>query len=240
MKTFEPTGKPTDKSDCSDMENRIIMTGDGSHSVYNPKLKESYHSFHGAIQESEHVFIDCGLNYLHGKMPAMYVLEIGFGTGLNALLGAVWSHKTKTPMLYDTIEAFPLDTSITDQLNYAELIDYDKVKDWLGHLHYAEWQYTHSIHDHFLFCKMRRDFQRCGLHTELYNIIFFDAFAPNKQPEMWSAEVLEKVVKAMSKGGIFLTYSVQGQLRRNLKMLGLKVDILPGPPGKKEMLRAVK
>lgn len=201
---------------------KVITTSDGSHSLLNEELDETYHSRHGAVQESMHVFIKNGLEYFPGN--DVNIFEVGFGTGLNALLSAQSSKNVN----YTSIEAFPLEESVYSQLNYEP-------RDLLISLHANPKLET-------------RNFKLNRLHTTLqliqvepvYDIIFFDAFAPSKQPEMWELPMIEKVCNALTRGGLFVTYCAKGQLKRDLKSLGMEVETLPGPPGKKEMVRGTK
>ncbi len=215
---------------------KIIVTGDGSHSLLNEALDETYHSRHGAVQESMHVFIEQGFNYLREKQKPelLSILEVGFGTGLNALLTLTESIKSGLKTSYTSLETYPLDTDVWMTLNYPD--PYNLYK----RLHQAEWQKWAEIHLDFNLLKIEKPLQLVELAPAQFDLIYFDAFAPNKQPEMWELPVLEKAVKALASGGIFVTYCAKGQLKRDLKALGLIVESLPGPPGKREMVRALK
>lgn len=217
---------------------KIITTSDGSHSLLNEELNETYHSVHGAIQESAHVFIKNGLDYfIHKAKPSsISILEIGFGTGLNALLTLQYSLKTSIPIQYTTLEAFPLSEKIWAALNYADTIC---SKEHFMNLHRSFWEKEQTILPGFQLLKIRTMLQQAELQPTYFDIIYFDAFAPNKQPELWSFPILQKVVHAMKKEAVFVTYCAKGQLKRDLKALGLKVETLPGPPGKMEMVRAI-
>ncbi len=220
---------------------KLIITEDGSHSLYNKSLNETYHSFHGAIQESQHVFIKSGLEYnkIH-RNTEIKIFEVGFGTGLNALLTAIWCHESKVRVKYDSIEAYPLSQELTEQLNHAQLLTFDLASVWYNQLHKSDWNQRLELHDNFIYKKILNRLQDHKSNLEYYDIIFFDAFAPSKQPEMWSLDTLTLIAKSMNTGGVFVTYCAQGQLKRNLKSMGLKVETLDGPPGKKEMVRAIK
>jgi tRNA U34 5-methylaminomethyl-2-thiouridine-forming methyltransferase MnmC len=220
---------------------RIITTEDGSHSLYNKELNETYHSFHGAVQESKHVFIKSALEYLLGKgLTEISVFEVGFGTGLNALLTADWAHTNETYVDYDSIEAFPVSHKQAAELNYVSLIKGENIKDWFSTLHQKPWDEQHKINNFFTCRKIHNSLKEYALPRDRYDAIFFDAFAPNKQSEMWELDILTKIYRSMRGDGVFVTYCAQGQLKRNLRSLGLKVETLQGPPGKKEMVRAVK
>ena len=220
---------------------KIITTEDGSHSLYNKILNETYHSFHGAIQESKHVFIKSGLDYLLEKgKTEINVFEVGFGTGLNALLTAEWAEKNEIYISYDSIEAFPVSKEYTSQLNYTSVIKGENIQSWFDSLHDIPWDEQHKINNFFSFKKINGLMKEYPLPRDKYDVIFFDAFAPNKQPEMWELDILSKIYQSMMPGGAFVTYCAQGQLKRNLKSLNMEVETLTGPPGKKEMVRAIK
>ena len=218
------------------MEVKRILTEDGSDTLYVPGLDETYHSTHGAIQESTHVFIKNGLEYYQGEHHAskLRILEFGFGTGLNALLTLLNSQGTA--ISYHSLEKYPVDLSSASQLNYGALLaDPDAFKEIIS----SSWNKWVPISDNFRLFKQEIDFLDFE-PEETFDIIYFDAFAPSKQPELWSIDILEKCYRALAPQGIFVTYSAKGQLRRDLQELGFKVERLPGPPGKFEMLRATK
>ncbi|MTI41782.1 tRNA (5-methylaminomethyl-2-thiouridine)(34)-methyltransferase MnmD [Fulvivirga lutimaris] len=219
---------------------KIIFTEDGSHSLYNAKLNETYHSFHGAIQESRHVFVKNGLDYHNGVKENVNVFELGFGTGLNALLAAEWALQNEVYITYDTIEAYPISEKQVSMLNYTSLIKGNNIQEWFDTLHKIPWNELHKVSNFFSFKKVHDSITQHTLPLEKYDVIFFDAFAPNKQSEMWEMDILTKIYDSMRPEGAFVTYCAQGQLKRNLKSLNLDVQTLPGPPGKKEMVRAVK
>jgi len=216
----------------------IITTSDGSHSLLNTRLNETYHSHHGAVQESLHVFINHGLKYLHArKLPVIRVLEIGFGTGLNALLTLNEALSGPGRIEYTTIEAFPLAEEIWRKLNYPSSSEQAA---WFESLHGAVWNEEVNVHSNFTLQKLSTTLELVAIAEAFYDLIYFDAFAPNKQPEMWHIELLGKVARGMTSGAVFVTYCAKGQLKRDLKSLNLDVQTLPGPPGKKEMVRALK
>jgi tRNA U34 5-methylaminomethyl-2-thiouridine-forming methyltransferase MnmC len=217
----------------------ISTTKDGSHSLLNRELNETYHSVHGALQESVHVFIKNGFDFLaeRSRSENISILEIGFGTGLNALLTLQRAHETKIPVQYTSLEAYPLAASIWQKLNYGESLG---MTDDFARLHEAEWNAPAMIASHFRLHKRHTTLQQEELPSSVFDLIFYDAFAPGKQPEMWELPVLAKVATAMKPSAVFVTYCAKGQLKRDLKSLGLQVETLAGPPGKKEMVRAVK
>lgn len=218
---------------------KIITTSDGSHSLFNEELNETYHSIHGAIQESVHVFIQSGLTYFIEKFNPknVSILEIGFGTGLNALLTIQAAQQSSSSFQYKTLEAFPLEEEVWSQLNYGDTLN---SKENFDSLHRVSWEEQHDITPNFLFQKHHIKLQDVVLKPSSFDIIFFDAFAPNKQPELWEIVTLKKVTDTLRTNGVFVTYCAKGQLKRDLKSAGLTVETIPGPPGKKEMVRAVK
>ncbi|WP_192347725.1 tRNA (5-methylaminomethyl-2-thiouridine)(34)-methyltransferase MnmD [Algoriphagus sp. Y33] len=221
---------------------KIITTEDGSHSLYNEALKETYHSFHGAFKESIHVFMLYGLDSWAINNPnkkPLRIFEVGFGTGLNAWLTLVWAEQNQIPVLYHSIEPFPLTEDLYSQLNYGDMDDaIFHYKPYLQRLHKADWNKGIIMSEYFNMKKEKTTLQDVVLYPT--DVIFYDAFAPSKQPEMWQKDVLAKVCSSLNPGGIFTTYCATGQLKRDLKELGLEVETLPGPPGKKEMTRGWK
>lgn len=217
----------------------IITTKDGSHSLLNEILNETYHSTHGALRESRYVFIDQGLRYFQSGSDrrAVNILEVGFGTGLNALLVLEYARLNQVQVRYHTLEAFPLDENTWMQLNYGSEL---KMQDEFAKLHQIPWNTSHALMPEFTLLKQRVTLQDVVLPTNAYDIVFFDAFAPSKQPEMWEPPMLSKINDCLSANSVFVTYCAKGQLKRDLKALGLVVETLPGPPGKKEMVRATK
>ena len=211
----------------------LITTGDGSHSLFLPELGETYHSRHGAIQESQHVFINHGLRYWLEKNQNsnIVVFEVGFGTGLNAWLTIQVARQERLHVTYLSIEAYPIQREVWSQLNYAPQDDAFKL------LHEAPWNTSVTIDEYFTLHKIHGKLEAQSMPTGV-DVVFYDAFAPSKQPEMWSFPILEKVCAAMSATGVFVTYCAKGQLKRDLRALGLSLDTLQGPPGKKEMVRA--
>lgn len=218
------------------MKNQLIKTNDGSHSLYVPELDEIYHSTNGAIQESKHVFIDAGLKQINKKEIAIF--EAGFGTGLNALLSLQYAIENNIEVHYYTIEKYPVDISLAKSLNYHQYID-PSVYAFFIAMHETSWEKTHKIHGQFNLTKHEADL----VHFEpnfSFDLVYFDAFAPDKQPELWENEVFQRFFQSMHPGGILTTYSVKGAVKRNLKTAGFRVEKIPGPPGKREMLRATK
>ncbi|MBX2964544.1 MAG: tRNA (5-methylaminomethyl-2-thiouridine)(34)-methyltransferase MnmD [Cyclobacteriaceae bacterium] len=216
----------------------IISTKDGSHTLRNSELNETYHSIHGAVQESLHVFIKNGFDFFQETFPKqLSILEIGFGTGLNAWLTATRAIGLPVQIQYTTLESFPLEETIWSKLNYAAN---EQGIELFTKLHQAGWSKSVSVTPEFTLFKIHNTLQQVSLHPSAFDLVYFDAFAPEKQPEMWALPVLEKVISSMKPGAILVTYCAKGQLKRDLKSLGLTVEALPGPPGKREMIRAKK
>ena len=214
-----------------------MITADGSNSIFIAEMNESYHSMHGAIQEADHVFISNGL--AHVESEKVRVFELGFGTGLNAILSLDYGLKSGKQIQYDAIDAYPVENKVIEQLNYTSLIEGD-YKSEFDRMHYSEWDENIEIMKHFKLRKIHYRIQDHKFRKERYNIIYFDAFGPKAQPDMWLPEVLNKMYEALTKGGMLLTYCAQGQFRLNLRSIGFKVEILKGPPGKREMTRAIR
>jgi tRNA U34 5-methylaminomethyl-2-thiouridine-forming methyltransferase MnmC len=214
----------------------LIVTKDGSHSLLHEQLNETYHSIHGAVQESMYVFIEQGLREFARQNPStIRVFEVGFGTGLNALLAYEYSQSSGIPLVYHTLEAYPLPREVWSQLNYG---DSRGMRDSFETLHNAPWNEIYGMSENFSLYKILRKLGETALKAGSFDVVFFDAFAPSKQPDMWTMDVLAKVCEAIAPGGIFVTYCAKGQLKRDLRALGMDVETLPGPPGKKEMVRA--
>ena len=218
---------------------KIITTHDGSHSLLNSELNETYHSVHGARQESMHVFIKHGLDFViqqQHKNPVK-ILEVGFGTGLNALLTAHHAQTHAVKIEYTCPETYPVNESIWQQLNYPQGEVESKI---FYNLHHASWnEWTEPVPD-FMLNKINTTLQLASLGHRYFDLVYFDAFAPNKQPEMWALPMLQKTIESLVSNGVFVTYCAKGQLKRDLLSLGTSVETLQGPPGKREMTRAVK
>ncbi|MBL6444965.1 tRNA (5-methylaminomethyl-2-thiouridine)(34)-methyltransferase MnmD [Fulvivirga sp. 29W222] len=220
---------------------KLITTDDGSHSLYVPNLNETYHSFHGAVQESRHVFIEMGLAHQKSRgLKNIKIFEVGLGTGLNALLTAEFAEKHQIPVHFTSIEAFPVDFELIKQLNYTSYLDLPKAKSWFEKIHTSQWNEDIVISPFFTLNKIQTKLEDYVAQGSTFDIIYFDAFAPNKQAELWDITILSDISNSMKHGGIFVTYCAKGQLKRDLQSLHLNVETLPGPPGKKEMVRASK
>lgn len=221
------------------MERKIILTKDGSHSISIPEMNVTYHSVHGAIQESMHVFIQAGLkdSGLFDTIGVNSILEIGFGTGLNALLSLIEADKHKSRLYYTAIELYPLKETEVAGLNYCEQLNQPQYKPLFERIHETGWEEMYEITNHFRLTKIRSNLLDLSSKDQ-FNIVYFDAFAPGTQPELWSKEIFEKLYGMMTDGGILVTYCSKGDVRRNMQSAGFTVEKIPGPPGKREMLRA--
>jgi tRNA U34 5-methylaminomethyl-2-thiouridine-forming methyltransferase MnmC len=217
---------------------QLITTSDGSHSLLNTSLNETYHSVHGAMQESKHVFIKNGLQFFSDKntRSPIRIFEMGFGTGLNALLTKLWADENQREIDYTSLEMFPLEKNVYAQLNYG---DTEVNRKLFLELHEVPWGQEFAFQN-FTLKKMKGDLESIIFSPDSFDIIYYDAFAPSKQPKLWEIPVLEKVVSWMGRDSVFVTYCAKGQLKRDLKTLGTTVETLPGPPGKKEMVRVLK
>ncbi len=223
------------------MQREIILTKDGSASVSIPAMSVTYHSHHGAIQESLHVFIEAGLQYYNRQSARerLTILEVGFGTGLNALLTQLESAKTKQSIHYTAIELFPLALNEWQQLNYPELLDQENSRQLFEQLHTAPWEREVAITDFFFLHKVQADLLNFS-SSRLFDIVYFDAFAPAAQPELWTTAVFSALGALMTANGILVTYCSKGVVRRSMQAAGFNIEKIPGPPGKREMVRATK
>ena len=215
----------------------IRVTGDGSKTIFLPELNETYHSSNGAVQESRHIFIQNGLDLVENK-GNIRILEVGFGTGLNALLSASWAEKNNQPIQYIGIEANPLPPELCFQLDYPRHIGQhaDKIYDELIR---CDWEIDNQLTTHFSIQKREMKIQDF-VAFEPMDLIYFDAFGPRVQAEMWDITILEKMFQSLKSGGALVTYCAQGQFKRDLKAVGFQIESLPGPVGKREMTRAIK
>jgi len=218
-------------------ERKLVKTADGSHTLYFSELDEYYHSTKGAIQESVHVFIKNGYDYLSNSEET-HILEVGFGTGLNALLTFRESKKSVKQIRYTAIDNYPLFSEIAEKLNYDKQLSSVSSNEFLD-LHETSWDEWHKLTNQFMFRKLKTDL-KFYRPDDNFELIYFDAFAPDKQPEMWEEDILKMMYSCLSIGGIFVTYSAKGLIKRRLKSIGFRVENLPGPPGKREMIRAIK
>ncbi len=216
---------------------RIVETEDGSHTVISPQFGEAYHSKYGAIQESRHVFLQAGLHPLLHKKEEIAILEIGFGTGLNALLTWLGTKEQPVNVHYDALEAYPIPKETVENLNYPDILDVE-INIW-NKLHSFSWGSAILLADNFRLVKHRVLFQKFR-SARLYDLIYFDAFAPEAQPELWDIPMMRSMYNCLHFDGVLVTYCAKGYVKRNLKSVGFTVESIPGPPGKREMTRAIK
>lgn len=231
---------------------RLYLTDDDSHTLFVPEIDECYHSTKGAIQESRHIFIEAGLKQC--QKDEINVLEIGFGTGLNALLSAQMLSSSlneehrEVNINYTAIELYPVPVEQAIELNFPELIEnfqrktnspLQRVRELFCKIHQSPWNEKVQISENFKLTKLNLDFTKTELNGT-FDVIYFDAFSPEKQPEMWSEEMFQKLYDSASENAVMTTYCAKGAVRRAMKSAGFSVERLPGPPGKREILRARK
>ena len=214
---------------------QLIQTADGSSSLYRPDLDETYHSRHGARGESEHIFIHHGLASL--DRPILRIFEVGMGTGLNVFLTALYARDMRQKITLHTIEPLPVDPDLSDQLNYAQS---DEERSLLSSIHRCKWDQPTSLNAYCQMVKSQVTLENTPVEPSNYDIVYFDAFAPSRQPAIWARENLSRCYEILDTGGILTTYCAQGQFKRDLRAVGFEVESLPGAMGKKEMVRARK
>ncbi len=224
------------------IERSIGLTKDGSKTIFVPLLDENYHSIHGALQESQHVFIDAGLKYFEPKhYDCLNVFEMGYGTGLNAYLTYVYAERNKLSINYLGIEKYPVEDELFSGLDYPSLLkDKIDVQDLLpcDILQEKEWETRHVISNYFSLEKQQIDLH--DFQVNEIDLIYYDAFAPSAQPDLWTEEVFRQLYSFLNNGGALVTYCAKGSVKRALKSCGFNVQSLAGPPGKREMVRAIK
>lgn len=222
------------------MHLEIRQTKDGSNTLFVPELNEHYHSVHGALQESQHVFIKHGLEHVLSSKKDIKILEVGFGTGLNAILTYPFALAKKAFIQYDTLEKFPLEQEVVNQLQFDKVILNPELHDVYLKMHAAPWNEPVDLIPYFSLQKMHETLEEYVAPQSYYDLVYFDAFAPEKQPELWSEEMFVKLYNAIRPGGILVTYCAKGSFKRSLKAAGFEVEALPGPPGKREMTRGIR
>jgi tRNA U34 5-methylaminomethyl-2-thiouridine-forming methyltransferase MnmC len=214
-----------------------VLTDDGSSTLFNPELNEHYHSTFGAVQESRHIFIQEG--YEHMRTSPLRIFEAGFGTGLNAFLTFLESEKEKSSIHYTAIEKFPVENHLVRLLNYPQMINPAKAEIFQV-MHDAPWNQDTRLSENFTLHKIHGDLREVNLEDGSYDLVYFDAFGPAVQPELWTEDIFRMLYQSMKAGSCLVTYSVRGSVKRALKAAGFSVEKLPGPPGKREMTRATK
>ena len=217
----------------------LKKTADGSSTIYHQLLDEHYHSIHGALNESVHVFIKMGLIYVFNSFKSaknINILEIGFGTGLNCILTFIESLKFNISLNYTALEPFPLKMEIIENLDFnLSPFQLEVFKS----IHHFSWEESVTVNEQFTVEKSTLELNDFN-SNKLYDILYFDAFAPSKQPELWTVDIFSKLFNLTSRNGVLVTYCAKGQVRRDLEKVGYFVERLEGPPGKREMIRATK
>lgn len=220
------------------MRTEIRETKDGSTTLYVPELNEHYHSINGALQESLHVFIQAGLEHVLEGQSQVRLLEVGFGTGLNALLSLQHIlHQQKT-VQYTTLEKYPLSWDLVAAMHFEKFIQDPALMLYLPQLHKAPWEEAVALLPNFELKKHQAALESHPLPAQYYHLIYFDAFAPEKQPELWTDEIFQCLYESLQPGGVLVSYCAKGSFKRSLKAAGFTLEALPGPAGKREMTRA--
>ncbi|HOY11725.1 MAG TPA: tRNA (5-methylaminomethyl-2-thiouridine)(34)-methyltransferase MnmD [Saprospiraceae bacterium] len=216
---------------------KIILSDDGSHTLFSEQFQVTYHSHHGSLQESNTIFINAGLRYLMEKgYESIHIFEMGFGSGLNALLSYLFGKEVVIEINYTGIEAYPIDLETAQKLNYAEILGLDtKAKKVFDEMH----RLAFFTEDSFQFNKIIDRIEDTNIQTK-FDVVFYDAFSPEIQTNLWEAELMSKMYDALNPGGILVTYCAKGAFKRALKSCGFIVEALPGPKGKREITRAIK
>jgi tRNA U34 5-methylaminomethyl-2-thiouridine-forming methyltransferase MnmC len=220
------------------MQKFLQITADGSHTLQIPDMGVTYHSTHGAIAESKQVYLEAGLQYVHlqKNITSINILEMGFGTGLNALLCLQWSIQHSIHLNYTAIESDPLKPEEYDVLNYGALLD---LRHELLALHEAEWNLPIRINELFSLEKQQVDLREFE-SDQTFHCVFFDAFSPVEQPELWTKEIFQKIFSMILPNGVLVTYCSKSAVRRSMQEAGFQVNKIPGPRGKREMVRAIR
>lgn len=218
---------------------KLILTNDGTHSLLHLGLNEQYHSKHGALAESRHVFIQEGLQKIRLNKTAVSILEIGLGTGLNAYLTLLENRNQPLNIRYTAVEAFPIRPEEAAQLNYPQLLVHQEQDPLFNAIHSSAWEQPEQLEPNF--CLIKHQVSLLAFASETaFDLIYFDAFSPGSQPELWTEAVFTKLFGQLKIGGLLVTYCAKGEVKRNLKKAGFMVMALPGPPGKREMTSAYK
>ena len=218
---------------------KILTTNDGSNSIYSDIQKSLFHSIHGAVTESNHIFIENGLKYSLKNLNSIRVLEMGLGSGLNILL--TWNYLQSNPNFtctYISIEEYPIPIELVSQINYARYASSLPINS-LQIIHQAKWNELIRLSENFSLKKVSANIINLSFQPE-FHLIYYDAFAPEVQPELWTTELFEKLYQSLLPNGTLITYCAKGYVKRNLKKVGFKIESLPGPPGKREITRAIK
>ena len=221
------------------MKREILITSDGSTTIHLPEWDEQYHSKHGAIQEAYHVFLRAGFDEIIKKNKKISILEIGFGTGLNAFITFLEATEKRIKIDYVGIEAYPIAATEVVKLNYVKELKASKEQLVFDEMHALSWEEKHFVSEGFQLTKRKQFFEDIA-DENIFELIYFDAFGAKNQPELWTEDIFFRMYEAMKENGILVTYSAKGSARRAMQAVGFSVERIPGPPGKREMLRAIK
>jgi tRNA U34 5-methylaminomethyl-2-thiouridine-forming methyltransferase MnmC len=219
------------------MKREIITTSDGSKTIFLPDWNEQYHSKHGAVQEAMHVFIKNG--FYNVAKEQINILEIGFGTGLNAFITFLEIQNSTKKVKYTGVDHYPIPNEELEQLNHLSMLDAQKFEKEYHKLQTCNWEEEIAISENFTLKKSAERFENLRYQKE-FDLIYFDAFGPRVQPDLWTEEIFQNMFNALTAAGTLVTYCAKGSVRRTLQTIGFEIERLPGPPGKREMLRATK
>ena len=219
------------------MKRQIIQTADGSKTLYIPDFEEHYHSIHGALSEAQHVFVKHGLKSI--PKTKLSILEMGFGTGLNAYLTCLENRKLHNEITYTALEAYPVNPDLANKMEYIGLLGFEDEEAVFQYMHQCSWNDAHMIDQYFTLQKIESTIQNV-VFQNTFDLVYYDAFAPRVQPELWTEEIFAKILSVMNVGAILVTYCAKGSVKRALKAVGFEVESLEGPARKREMTRAKK
>ncbi|MFT4663238.1 MAG: tRNA U34 5-methylaminomethyl-2-thiouridine-forming methyltransferase MnmC [Polaribacter sp.] len=217
----------------------LITTADGSHSLVSEQFKVAYHSHHGAIQETNHVFIEAGMLFQIKRNQPLRILELGLGTGLNTLVTYLKAAESAIPVSYTSLEQFPIPWELAEQCNFLEQLDAPEALPSFQKIHCGSFEDWHSLSPDFRFRKIQEDAAAFS-SDDRFTLIYYDAFAPESQPKLWTEEIFRTMYGLLEDGGVLVTYCAKGVVKRALKAVGFTIESIPGPPGKREMTRAIK
>jgi tRNA U34 5-methylaminomethyl-2-thiouridine-forming methyltransferase MnmC len=221
------------------LKREILITSDGSTTIHLPDWDEQYHSKHGAIQEAYHVFLRAGFDQVAENNKNISILEIGFGTGLNAFITFLEAREKAVKIKYVGVEAYPISSEEVMKLNYIEELKAAKEQRYFDAMHTISWEQKHLVSEDFQLTKRKQFFENIT-DKNTFDLIYFDAFGAKNQPELWTEAIFLRMFEALKENGILVTYSAKGSVRRAMQTVGFSVERIPGPPGKREMLRATK
>lgn len=221
-------------------DRKLILSDDGSHTIELVGVNEQYHSTHGAIQESEHVYIKNGLQSVLADRNEIHILEVGMGTGLNVLLTYKFAIENNIKIFYHAIEAYPVSSQLWNELNYVLQIGDESLVRVFNDIHTTNWGEEIKLNDDFVLLKKEERIQESVFGENRFELVYFDAFNPDLEPDLWTAEVFRNIYKSMRSNSVLSTYSTKGIVKRALKSCGFLIEKKPGPPGKREILNAVK